>query len=405
MKLRNRVISAGLAALLAGPLALAPAAAIAEPSDLDAASQRLDELGGQLGETQQQLAEAVTELEETDYGVSEKSAQIDATRAELGERQAQLGSEMRSTYKSGSTSLLEFVLGSTSADDLVSRVYYLDKIAKQKADAIQGVRALAEQLEREMAELEERQAAQEELVAALRERVSAYESQVGEARSLYESLDEETRAAVTEQGSANVIAAVEAVETDQAQDALVGQQPSQDASGSNQAPDQAPSDDGAQSEQDGGQQTPPVEQAPEPAPDPQPEPEPQPEPQPEPEPEPEPSQPSAPAGGGVSTALAQVGKPYGYGSAGPDAFDCSGLVCYSYGYALGRDTYAMISSLQGAGRWKTSMDELSYGDLVFPSSGHVGIYLGGGTMVHASRPGVGVVVSSVYSFIGGGSYY
>ena len=65
----------------------------------------------------------------------------------------------------------------------------------------------------------------------------------------------------------------------------------------------------------------------------------------------------------------------------------------------------MISSLQGAGRWKTSMDELSYGDLVFPSSGHVGIYLGGGTMVHASRPGVGVVVSSVYSFIGGGSYY
>ena len=45
---------------------------------------------------------------------------------------------------------------------------------------------------------------------------------------------------MTEQGSANVIAAVEAVETDQAQDALVGQQPSQDASGSNQAPDQAP---------------------------------------------------------------------------------------------------------------------------------------------------------------------
>lgn len=100
-----------------------------------------------------------------------------------------------------------------------------------------------------------------------------------------------------------------------------------------------------------------------------------------------------------------MGKPYAYGSAGPDAFDCSGLVCYSYGYALGRDTYSMISALQGAGRWKTSMDELSYGDLVFPSTGHVGIYIGSGMMVHASSPGVGVVTAPVYAFVGGGSYY
>lgn len=397
MKLRNRVVSAGLAALLAGPLMLSPMAALADPaSELEIASQRLEELGGQLSETQDKLAQAVTELEETDYGVSEKSAQVDETRSELGERQAQLGSEMRSTYKSGSTSLLEFVLGSTSADDLVSRVYYLDKIAKQKADAIEGVRTLAEQLEQEMAELQDRQATQGELVAELHEQVSSYESQVAEARGIYESLDAEMRAAVAAQESANVAAAVQAVETEQAQEALVGEGDAQgDAAG--QAPQQAAEGDASQADQGGTQQTPPAEQNPEPEPDPQP--------VTEPEPEPEPSQPSAPAGGGVSTALAQVGKPYGYGSAGPSAFDCSGLVCYSYGYALGRDTYAMISSLQGAGRWKTSMDELSYGDLVFPSTGHVGIYLGDGMMVHASRPGVGVVVSSVYSFIGGGSYY
>ena len=397
MKLRNRVISAGLAALLAGPLAFAPAAALADPAgELDAASQRLEELGGQLSETQEQLAQAVSELEETDYGVAEKSAQVDETRAELGERQAQLGTEMRSTYKSGAASLLEFVLGSTSADDLVSRVYYLDKMAKQKADAIEGVRALAEQLEQEVADLEARQAIQEGLVAELREQVSSYESQVAEARGVYESLDAEMRAAVAAQASENVAAAVQAVETDQAQDALVGDQGASQGDAAEQAPQQDAGEP-AGTDQGGEQQTPPADQTPEP--------EPQPQPEPQPEPEPEPSEPSAPSGGGVSTALAQVGKPYGYGSAGPNAFDCSGLVCYSYGYALGRDTFSMISSLQGAGRWKTSMDELSYGDLVFPSSGHVGIYLGGGMMVHASSPGVGVVVSSVYSFIGGGSYY
>lgn len=65
----------------------------------------------------------------------------------------------------------------------------------------------------------------------------------------------------------------------------------------------------------------------------------------------------------------------------------------------------MISSLQATGDWKTSLDQLNYGDLVFPHSGHVGIYLGNGQMVHASRPGVGVVVGPVYSFYGGGSYY
>ena len=393
MKLRNRVMSAGLAALLAGPLALAPATALADPaSELDAASQRLEELGGQLSETQEQLSRAVSELEETDYGVAEKSAQVDETRAELGERQAQLGTEMKSTYKSGAASLLEFVLGSTSADDLVSRVYYLDKMAEQKADAIEGVRALAEQLEQEVADLEARQATQEELVAELRDQVSSYESQVAEARGVYESLDAEARAAVAAQASENVAAAVQAVETNQAQDALVGDQGASQGEVAEQDPQRGAGEAGG-NDQGGGQQTPPAEETPEP------------EPQPEPEPEPDPGQPSAPAGGGVSTALEQVGKPYGYGSAGPNAFDCSGLVCYSYGYALGRDTFSMISSLQGAGRWKTSMDELSYGDLVFPSSGHVGIYLGGGMMVHASSPGVGVVVSSVYSFIGGGSYY
>jgi cell wall-associated NlpC family hydrolase len=64
----------------------------------------------------------------------------------------------------------------------------------------------------------------------------------------------------------------------------------------------------------------------------------------------------------------------------------------------------MIASLQASGDWKTSMSELSYGDLVFPSSGHVGIYIGDGMMIHAPHPGANVKIASVYSFIGGGTY-
>lgn len=64
----------------------------------------------------------------------------------------------------------------------------------------------------------------------------------------------------------------------------------------------------------------------------------------------------------------------------------------------------MIASLQASGDWKTSLSELSVGDLVFPSSGHVGIYIGNGQMIHAPHEGATVCIGSVYSFIGGGTY-
>ena len=99
-----------------------------------------------------------------------------------------------------------------------------------------------------------------------------------------------------------------------------------------------------------------------------------------------------------------IGVPYVWGGTSASGVDCSGLVCYSYGYKRGRTTYDMIGSLQATGDWKTSMSELSVGDLVFPSSGHVGIYIGNGQMIHAPSPGRTVCIASVYSFIGGGTY-
>ena len=43
--------------------------------------------------------------------------------------------------------------------------------------------------------------------------------------------------------------------------------------------------------------------------------------------------PSGAAQKAVDTALAQVGDPYVWGAAGPDAFDCSGLTQYAYSAA------------------------------------------------------------------------
>ncbi|MEU3252807.1 C40 family peptidase [Streptomyces sp. NPDC006997] len=88
----------------------------------------------------------------------------------------------------------------------------------------------------------------------------------------------------------------------------------------------------------------------------------------------------------VSYAYQALGSPYVWGATGPDAFDCSGLTQAAYraaGVSLPRTTYAQI----GAGR-RVSRSELLPGDMVFFYSGisHVGLYVGGGQMIHAPNP-------------------
>ncbi|MFI5908746.1 C40 family peptidase [Dactylosporangium sp. NPDC051541] len=105
---------------------------------------------------------------------------------------------------------------------------------------------------------------------------------------------------------------------------------------------------------------------------------------------------SGDSNGVVGFAMAQVGKGYSFGSTGPNVYDCSGLVFAAFrrlGISLPRST----GGLAGMGR-PVSRGELQPGDLVFPSSGHVGIYIGGGRIVHASTERGGVKISPIYAF-------
>lgn len=97
----------------------------------------------------------------------------------------------------------------------------------------------------------------------------------------------------------------------------------------------------------------------------------------------------------VDTAMAQLGDPYVWAAAGPDAFDCSGLVQYAYAAA---DIALPHSSVMQASMGRSvSRAELQPGDLVYYYSpiSHIGIYIGGGKMVHATTFGSPVEVGSV----------
>ena len=97
--------------------------------------------------------------------------------------------------------------------------------------------------------------------------------------------------------------------------------------------------------------------------------------------------PTAAAQVAVDTALAQLGKPYVWGGAGPNVYDCSGLTQYAYGAA---GTYLPHSSRMQSGHGvPVSSANLQPGDLLFFYSpvSHVGMYIGNGQMVHAPTSG------------------
>jgi cell wall-associated NlpC family hydrolase len=112
-----------------------------------------------------------------------------------------------------------------------------------------------------------------------------------------------------------------------------------------------------------------------------------------------------PAGKVAATAIAfakaQLGKPYQWGAAGPDAYDCSGLVYAAYaaaGIRLGRTTY----------QWRQDgpvvpLSQIQPGDLLFSAGsdgtpanpGHVVMYLGDGQVIQAPQTGQDVQVDPV----------
>lgn len=99
-------------------------------------------------------------------------------------------------------------------------------------------------------------------------------------------------------------------------------------------------------------------------------------------------------------ALQFVGYPYVYGGSSPKGFDCSGLTSYVYsqfGYSINRTASNQLSN-----GYAVEKSDLQPGDLVMfrqngstkPAS-HVGIYIGNNQYVHASTPGVGVIISDL----------
>lgn len=96
----------------------------------------------------------------------------------------------------------------------------------------------------------------------------------------------------------------------------------------------------------------------------------------------------------IAFAMAQVGERYQWAASGPNSWDCSGLVMMAFkqiGISLPHFTGDIIKKGKAINR-----ASMLRGDVFFPTSSHVGIYLGNNTFIAANVGGVSV--QSIYSF-------
>lgn len=346
------------ALLLVGGTAAADTDLSAKQAEVDRVRNEVSSINAEAEQAVERYNQANSELEETRRQIAENEKALADATAKLSEAQKRLDKRLENIYRQGSMSFMEVVLNTHSFNEFMSRFDLLGKIGAQDKSDIDEVLGYKSDAEKAREELDRTLQRQQELVDKVASEKSSVESQLAARQAVLSS-----------------------AEGDVAQ-MLAQQQPAPAASGSapTASPPAAPGggDQSGDSSQGG--------QAPAPSPDPDPG---------------SGSPPPPSATGAASIAMQYLGVPYVWGGASPSGFDCSGLVMYVYGQ-MGIYLPHSASAQYYSGT-PISRSDLAPGDLVFfghPIS-HVGIYIGGGSMIHAPFEGQVVSITSVNY---GGSY-
>lgn len=341
---------------------------------IEQAAQRLVELSSQSESAALDLGSIDEQIATTKLQIDETQQLLESTQQDLKSAKKALTATVSETYRNGSVSYLEVLLGSTSFDDFSSRLSMLDRVAYNRASAIETVNTLQQQLTDQQNTLNQKLSEQESLKEQQQERTQTIDTSVNAAQTLVESLDHNTLQAVSERaeqiqdsrpssgrggsdGDSSVSHAVSNATASQGESHSSGSSASHsnsNAGASGGSGSSSGSSSSGSSAEQGSTST------------------------------------SGAHGSVVGIAERYLGVPYVWGGDTPSGFDCSGLVQYCYrqiGIDVGRTTWDQM----GCGT-RIAVSALQPGDLVFFRGGeHVGIYVGDGTYIHA--PHTGAVVS------------
>lgn len=161
--------------------------------DYEQAEAELDRITAEYEEIATQLSDTTAQIVDVSDQITDKQAQIEETQAKIEEKQEILGRRMSSSYKAGPGSTIDLLLSSATFDELASNIYYLDKITESDSEMIAEVRELRAQLEEEQAALEAQKADLEALQADQKAQLEDAREKQAESQELVASLSTEVQ--------------------------------------------------------------------------------------------------------------------------------------------------------------------------------------------------------------------
>lgn len=325
-------IGAATALTATNPLDAYAVTAAEKKAEAQAAYNKLNTVQDKLNMASDEYYDALHRQEEAQANIENAQGRIDEANSQIGELQDHLGTRARSMYRSGSSSFLDLLLGATSFTAFTNNWGILNDMNEDDAQAVEKTKELRAEVEEQKAICVSEEAAASEAKDKAEAAKNEAQSLVNEYKATYNNLSAEA-AELLEQEKA----AAEAANQRQAQ--------RNQSSGNGGSGNKGNVNNNKKQAVYGG--------------------------------------------GVVATAISALGCPYVWGAAGPSSFDCSGLVSFCYTGSTSH-TYTS-SSIAG---WTTVTDPLP-GDVCW-ESGHVGIYVSPGTMIHAPTEGDVVRYASIH---------
>lgn len=189
------------AAALGNPLRSLAAEATQETLDaLDAAQQAYNDAQAKLGEISdqyvqlnQQLNDTVTKIETVQGQIDNKQKEIEAKQAELDDKQDQLSRRLSASYKTGSSDFLSVLFNSATFEELTSNLTYMGKINASDEQLIADVKQAKADLDQQKAELEDQKSELEQLKEEQTQQLAAVQAKQDEATALVGSLSQDVK--------------------------------------------------------------------------------------------------------------------------------------------------------------------------------------------------------------------
>lgn len=198
-------------------------------AQLDSASAKLDDLLSQTSSSISALQETRVAVEETQVLIDETRGALDDKAREVAVMQRDYATLIANDYKNhGNVGILSFCLGATDFEDLVSRVYYAERISEQKQHALSELRSAQEDMMNTQRELQDKKASLEELASQQEAQVSSLQAARASQQSYIDSLPTEIQGVLQQEKA-------EQLEATNSEAESIIQKVEKDPSGSNSA--------------------------------------------------------------------------------------------------------------------------------------------------------------------------